>query len=109
MSNFMPTVWTARAGRMSRAPDIASRPRSPRRLMARSLASSRLASTTPSEVQVLVHAEVGEGYASGRPVSVAYMLTDRDGRVVDQQAVSPRLFPVLDGVPSERAECVWRS
>jgi VWFA-related protein len=64
------------------------------------VATFSLGAADASKVQVLLHAEIGELYPSGRAVSVAYMLTDRDGRVVDQQVLSPRLSPLLDGVPS---------
>jgi VWFA-related protein len=51
-------------------------------------------------VQLLIHADVGEGYASPTPVSIAYVIMDREGRIVDSQTASARLQPVMNGVPS---------
>lgn len=51
-------------------------------------------------VQLLIHADIGLTYSSAKPVSLAYTLTDREGRIVGSQAASARLTPVMNGVPS---------
>jgi VWFA-related protein len=53
-----------------------------------------------SRVQLLIHAELGASYAAARNVSVAYMFTDRAGRIVESQTSNVRLRPVMNGVPS---------
>jgi VWFA-related protein len=53
-----------------------------------------------SRVQILIHAEVGGSYATAQNVSIAYVFTDRDGRIVESQTSNSRLRPVMNGVPS---------
>jgi VWFA-related protein len=52
------------------------------------------------KVQLLIHADVGVNYTTTRPLSLGYMFTDKDGRIVESQTASARLKPMLDGVPS---------
>ncbi|MEQ1869656.1 MAG: VWA domain-containing protein [Vicinamibacterales bacterium] len=51
-------------------------------------------------VQLLIHADVGTDYPTSRVVSMGYVITDQDGRMVDSQAATARLPPVMNGVPS---------
>jgi VWFA-related protein len=53
-----------------------------------------------SNIQLLIHADIGVNYASPRAVALGYMFTDKDGRVVESQAATARLLPVMNGVPS---------
>jgi VWFA-related protein len=52
------------------------------------------------KIQMLIHADIGNGYTSSQPVALAYHITDPDGRLVDAQAMDARLPPVMQGVPS---------
>lgn len=51
-------------------------------------------------IQLLIHADVGTDYASPKAVSVAYIIADGTGRIVESQASDTRLLPVMTGVPS---------
>ena len=53
-----------------------------------------------SKIQLLIHADVGTDYASAMPVSLAYLISDSNGRVVASQVADERLMPVASGVPS---------
>lgn len=53
-----------------------------------------------SKVQLLIHADVGEGYSSARSVSLGFIISDRAGKVVDTQIGNGRLPPIMTGVPS---------
>jgi VWFA-related protein len=64
------------------------------------VASYSLRASETSKVQLLIHADVGEGYSASRVVSVGYLITDKDGRIVESQAADARLQPVMQGVPS---------
>jgi VWFA-related protein len=87
--------------------------RSPRRAVASALASPLLLSALPlrvasfalqgperDKVQVLIHADIGTDYAVSRVASLAYVIFDRNGRMVDNRAFDARLLPVMAGVPS---------
>jgi len=87
--------------------------RSPRSAVAAALASPLVASALPlrvasfalqgperDKVQLLIHADVGTDYASSKVVSVGYLISDKDGRMVDNRAADMRLLPVMTGVPS---------
>ena len=52
------------------------------------------------KVQILIHADVGADYVGSKPVSLAYMITDATGRLVDSRATDARLAPLVRGVPS---------
>jgi VWFA-related protein len=52
------------------------------------------------KVQLLIHADIGLTYTSTRPVSLGYLFTDKQGRIVESQAASARLKPMMEGVPS---------
>jgi VWFA-related protein len=64
------------------------------------VATFSLRDPDPARIQLLIHAEVGEDYASGRAVQLGYVIVDPDGRVVENQTGGARLPPVMDGVPS---------
>ena len=51
-------------------------------------------------MQLLIHADVGTDYSASKVVSFGYVITDREGRIVDNQAADMRLLPVMNGVPS---------
>lgn len=51
-------------------------------------------------VQLLIHADVGTDYPASRVVSLGYLITDKDGRIVDSQAATARLPTIMSGVPS---------
>jgi Tfp pilus assembly protein PilF len=87
--------------------------RAPRTAVAAALASPLLASALPlrvasfalqgperDKVQLLIHADVGTDYPASKVVSVGYVITDKDGRMVDNRATDMRLLPVMSGVPS---------
>jgi VWFA-related protein len=52
------------------------------------------------KVQLLIHADIGVNYTTTRALSLGYIFLDKDGRVVENQAASARLKPVMEGVPS---------
>ena len=87
--------------------------RSPRQALAAALGSPLLSSALPlrvasfalqgperDKVQLLIHADVGTDYPASRVISVGYMISDRNGRLVENRAADMRLLPVMSGVPS---------
>jgi VWFA-related protein len=52
------------------------------------------------KVQLLIHADIGVNYTTTRSLSLGYMFTDKEGRVVESQTASARLRPMMQGVPS---------
>ena len=64
------------------------------------LASFALQGPERDKVQLLIHADVGTDYPASKVVSVGYVITDRDGRMVDSKSADMRLLPVMNGVPS---------
>jgi len=90
-----------------------SRPRTAREAVIAGLNSPLMLSALPlrvatfslkgpelSKVQLLIHADVGVNYAAPRPVSVAYVIADGTGRIVESQMLNARLQPMMNGVPS---------
>ena len=79
-------------------------PRSRRRCSATALplrvASFALQGPERDKVQLLIHADVGTDYPASKVVSVGYVITDKDGRIVDNKSADMRLLPVMNGVPS---------
>ena len=82
-------------------------------LAARALASPLVSSGVPiriaafafggqerGKVQLVVRAEIGEGYSSPLSMVVGYLLLGADGKVVDSRGVERELMPLIDGVPS---------
>jgi hypothetical protein len=51
-------------------------------------------------VQLLIHVDVGTDYPASKVVSVNYVITDANGKVVDNKTGEARLLPVMNGVPS---------
>jgi VWFA-related protein len=87
--------------------------RPPHQVVAAALGSPLLASALPlrvasfalqgperDKVQLLIHADIGSDYPASRAVSLGYVISDKDGRLVDSKAVDARLPPVMNGVPS---------
>ena len=64
------------------------------------VATFSLQGPEPSKVQLLIHASVGSDYTSSKVVSLAYLITDRDGRIVETLGTETRMLPLVDGVPS---------
>ena len=54
------------------------------------MAAFSLQGPETSKVQLLIHGDVGQGYSSPTAVSLAYVITDADGRIVDSQTASAR-------------------
>jgi VWFA-related protein len=52
------------------------------------------------KVQMLIHADVGTDYSASKLVALAYTISDPEGRIVETQAATARLTPVMTGVPS---------
>ena len=87
--------------------------RSPRAAAAAALSSPLLSTALPvrvasfalqgperDKVQLLLHADIGSGYPASKVVSITYVITDRNGKMVDSKSADMRLLPVLNGVPS---------
>jgi VWFA-related protein len=87
--------------------------RSPRQAVVAALGSPLLSSALPlrvasfalqgperNKVQLLIHADIGADYPGSKVVSVGYVITDRNGRLVDGKSADMRLLPVMAGVPS---------
>jgi VWFA-related protein len=87
--------------------------RSPHEAVASALASPLLVSALPlrvasfalqgpehDRVQLLIHADVGADYPTSKVTSIAYVIADANGRIVDNRAFDARLLPVVPGVPS---------
>lgn len=52
------------------------------------------------KVQLLIHAEVGNGYTAPTPLSAGFVLRDATGRIVDTRLSKTTLVPTLAGSPS---------
>lgn len=102
-----------RARRALLATPVSVRPRTPRETVNLALASPLPISALPlrvatyslqgpeaQKVQLLIHADVGTDYSAPRFVSLGYVVSDMDGRIIDGQNLTPRLAPVMNGVPS---------
>ena len=87
--------------------------RAPHQAVANALASPLLLSALPlrvasfallgperDKVQLLIHADIGTDYSSSKVLSLAYLITDKDGRIIENRAFDARLLPVMSGVPS---------
>jgi VWFA-related protein len=64
------------------------------------IASFALQGPERDRVQVLIHADIGTEYSSSKVVSAAYVIADRNGRMVENRAFDARLLPIMSGVPS---------
>lgn len=104
---------TVRTRRAIIASTAALAPRNPREAVAAALSTPLPISALPlrlatfalqgpelHKIQLLIHADIGVDYSSSRSVSVGYVITDREGRVVESHASMTRLPPVMSGVPS---------
>jgi VWFA-related protein len=89
------------------------RPRSPREVVVAALGSPlmiaalplqvatfSLRGPDPSKIQLLIHAAVGTDYPTSKVVTLGYIISDREGRIVESLAGDARLPPVMNGVPS---------
>jgi VWFA-related protein len=52
------------------------------------------------KVQLLIHAEIGTEYTAPSRVSIGYVITDGQGKVVETQGGDVRIAPPMNGVPS---------
>ena len=104
---------TVRARQALLAPPESNQPRSARASVLAALASPLPLSALPlrvvayslrgpeaQKVQLLIHADVGADYTASRVVSVGYIISDNDGRIVQSQTGNVRLAPIMNGVPS---------
>ncbi len=64
------------------------------------VASFALQGPERDKVQLLLHADIGTDYPASKVVSVSYVITNAEGRVVDTKSADMRLLPVMTGVPS---------
>jgi VWFA-related protein len=64
------------------------------------VASFALQGPERDRVQLLLHGDIGSDYTASKVVSVGYVITNAEGRVVDNKAADMRLLPVMTGVPS---------
>jgi VWFA-related protein len=64
------------------------------------VASFALQGPEHDKVQLLLHADIGTDYPASKVVSVSYVITNAEGRVVDTKSADMRLLPVMTGVPS---------
>ncbi|HEY7289421.1 MAG TPA: VWA domain-containing protein [Vicinamibacterales bacterium] len=64
------------------------------------LASFALQGPETDKVQLLIHADIGTDYAQSKVATVAYVISDQKGKVIEDKAFDARLLPVLPGVPS---------
>lgn len=64
------------------------------------VASFALQGPEQGRVQLLIHADVGSDYATSKVASIAYVISDAAGRVVENRAFDARLLPIVSGVPS---------
>jgi VWFA-related protein len=53
----------------------------------------------PGKVQLLMRVDVGTDYTASKPAVIAYVVQDKEGRIVDNQTVNAVLRPVMNGVP----------
>jgi VWFA-related protein len=51
-------------------------------------------------VQILIHADIGNEYASSKVATIAYVISDANGKVITNTVLDARLPPVVSGVPS---------
>lgn len=87
--------------------------RTPHQAVANALSSPLLLSALPlrvasfalqgpesNKVQLLIHADIGSDYTASKVLSLAYVITNSDGRTIENRAFDARLLPVMSGVPS---------
>src|SRR5262249_54717964 len=95
------------------ASDVETRPRSPHAAVVAGLSAPLLLSALPlrvatfslqgperSKVQLLIHADIGTDYTAAKRLSIAYAITDADGRTSDSPTTDARVAPIMTGVPS---------
>jgi VWFA-related protein len=64
------------------------------------VASFALQGPERDRIQILIHADIGNDYSSSRVTTVAYVISDQNGKVIADTALDARLPPVINGVPS---------
>ena len=64
------------------------------------VASFALQGPERDKVQLLLHADIGTDYPASKVVSISYVITNSEGRVVDTKSADMRMLPVVTGVPS---------
>jgi VWFA-related protein len=64
------------------------------------VASFALQGPELDRVQILIHADIGNDYSASKVATIAYIISDQHGKVVEDRMFDARLLPVLNGVPS---------
>lgn len=64
------------------------------------VATFSLRGPDPTKIQLLIHAAIGADYSASKVVSFGYLISDRDGRILESLGGDARLPPVMNGVPS---------
>ncbi len=104
------TVRTRR--QLLNVPADLNRPRTARDAITASLTAPLLMSALPlrvatfalrgpeqGKVQLLIRAEVGSDYTGAKPGVIGYVITDRDGKSIENRTINAVLTPVMNGVP----------
>lgn len=52
------------------------------------------------KVQLLIHAAIGSDYSTSRVVSFGFVISDKDGKIIESLAGDARVPPLMAGVPS---------
>jgi VWFA-related protein len=64
------------------------------------VASFALQGPELDRVQILIHADIGNDYSASKVTTIAYVISDQHGKVVEDRMFDARLLPVMNGVPS---------
>jgi VWFA-related protein len=64
------------------------------------VATFSLKGPDPTKIQLLIHAAIGTDYSASKVVSFGYVISDREGRIIESLGGDARLPPVMNGVPS---------
>jgi len=64
------------------------------------VASFALQGPELDRVQILIHADIGNDYSASKVTTIAYVISDQHGKVVEDRMFDVRLLPVMNGVPS---------
>jgi VWFA-related protein len=64
------------------------------------VASFALQGPERDRIQILIHADIGSDYSSSKVATLAYLISDKNGKVLADTVIDARLPPVLTGVPS---------
>jgi hypothetical protein len=59
-----------------------------------------LRGSMPGQVQLLLHAEAGDGYVGAKTIALGYLVLDRNGEVVQRRAGNSTLRPARSDLPT---------